>query len=87
MTDSFSGHHAGLDAPATHAFSIAPANGTDLAAVTRAIYAGTGGNIALVMLSGQTATFANIAAGTILPVRATRVLQTGTTALDLVGLC
>jgi hypothetical protein len=35
---------------------------------------------------GATVSFVNLAAGSILPIRATRVHATGTTAGDLVGL-
>lgn len=86
MTDAFSGHHAALDAPAAHAFSIVPDDEADLAAVTRALYVGTGGSITATMLSGETATFAHVPDGAILPVRVRRVLASGTTALDLLGL-
>ena len=54
--------------------------------VTRAIYVGSGGTLAVRLLSGQTVTFAGVSAGSILPPRADRVLATGTTAGSIVGL-
>jgi hypothetical protein len=86
MTDRFSTFAASVDAPASHAFAITPSNGTDLSDVTRGLYCGIGGDIAVVMLSGQTVTFSQAPGGAILPLRVSRVLATGTTASALVGL-
>ncbi len=51
-----------------------------------AIYVGGTGNLAVETLGGNVVTFATIAASTVLPVRAIRVLDTGTTATTIVGL-
>ena len=74
------------DAPAENYGAITPNDGTDLTQVCRAIWVGTGGDVALVSPSGGTATFKNVADGTLLPCRASRVKVTGTTATDIVGL-
>ncbi len=86
MPDRFSSNMPSLTSPATHGFAVTPSDTLDLTETTRALYVGSGGTLALRMLSGQTVTFAGIAAGSILPVRADRVLATGTTAGSLVGL-
>ena len=86
MPDPFAQHAAALDAPASHAFAISPSDADDLPSVTRALYVGSGGAIAVHMLSGETAVFTNVASGTVLPLRLRRVLETGTSATDLVGL-
>jgi len=86
MPDRFSTLAPGLDAPASHAFPIVPADGTDLAETTRALYVGTGGAASLVMLSGASVALANVSQGTPLPLRAVRVNAAGTTAGNLVGL-
>jgi hypothetical protein len=54
---------------------------------TKALYIGGGGNIA-VLLADDTASviFSAVPAGTILPVRVTKVLSTGTTATLILGL-
>ena len=70
---------------ATDAFSIAPNDGADLTDIPRAIWIGTGGNVALAMASGNV-TLMNVADGTLLPVRPSRVRATGTTASNIVGL-
>ncbi|MEM6761254.1 MAG: hypothetical protein AAF615_00105, partial [Pseudomonadota bacterium] len=76
----------GMNAPASDAFAIVPDDGQDLPFVTRGLYAGGTGDVRVVTLEGSTATFRNLAAGTVLPVSASRVLATGTTASDLLGL-
>lgn len=86
MSDMFDDHTAGLESPASHAFTILPSDIENLERTTRAIYTGTTGNLTVTMLSGDNVTFPNVPAGTILPVRSTRVLATGTTANQLVGM-
>lgn len=75
-----------LTAPAREAAAITPSNETDLAAMSRAIYVGGAGDLAVTMASGLPAVFRNVPAGAILPIRARRVLSDGTTAGDIVAL-
>lgn len=84
--DRFSSHAQALDAPAGHGFSITPNDGADLTEVTRALYVGTSGAIAVTFASGAELVMANVPAGSILPMRLVRVRATGTTAGNLVGL-
>jgi hypothetical protein len=84
--NDFVSYQRGLDSPAESAEAITPSDGSDLGYVTRGIYVGGGGNVAAVMLRGETVTFTGLSAGSILPIRAARVLSTGTTATLLVGL-
>ncbi|MET3925014.1 hypothetical protein [Devosia sp. 2618] len=86
MQDRFQSTAAGFDAPASHAFPIAPSDATDLSETTRAIYCGAGGDIAATLTSGATVIFIGLATGQVLPIRATRVLATGTTATNMIGL-
>ena len=72
--------------PASSAFVITPHATNDLREVTRGIYVGTGGNVNLVTYRDETVAFASVPSGTILPVRAKKVLVSGTTASNLVGL-
>jgi hypothetical protein len=69
-----------------HGFSIAPSDLDALDAETRAIYVGGAGDLAVTLASGDTVTFAGLGAGSLLPVRAQKVLATGTTATGLLGL-
>jgi hypothetical protein len=84
--DRFQTYTRGLTAPATGAFAIVPSDTLELAETARAIYVGGAGTMTLVTRDGGTAAFAGLAAGTVLPVSAVRVLATGTTATNLVGL-
>lgn len=86
MTDIFEDHALSLSSPVTAADAITPDDGADLAHVTRALYVGVGGELSVVMLSGDTVTFSNVSPGMLYPLRLSRVLSTGTTAGALVGL-
>lgn len=77
---------AGRGEPAMFAEAITTSDSVELTAVTRAIYVGGAGNIAVVMFGGQSVTFTAAVAGTILPIRVKKVLATGTTATAMVGL-
>ena len=86
MEDDFTGHTDGLTSPATAAEAVTPDDGADLAFVTRAVYVGQGGDMNITLKSGDTIVLRGIQAGVIYPLRAVRVLATGTTATDIVGL-
>ena len=75
-----------LTSPAQHIEAITPADGTDLTFATRGIYVGTGGDLRVLTLGGDTVTFPDVPAGVILPIRCKRVLATSTTASGIVGL-
>lgn len=86
MSDKFQNYSSSLASPATDAFAITPNDSTDLTQVTRALYVGTAGNIVVVLKSGSEVTFSNVTSGSILPIRASRIKATGTTALNVLGL-
>lgn len=87
MADDFEAYADGLTSTARNAAAITPHDSTDLAKVTRGIYVGVGGDVSVEMKGTGTAiVFKGAAAGTVIPVRATRVNATGTTATDLVAL-
>lgn len=86
MPDRFQYSTPSLSGPAAHAFAVTPSDSTDVAETTRALYVGIGGAVAAVMASGASVTFGAVASGTVLPVRVTRVLATGTTASAILGL-
>lgn len=69
---------------ASDAFEVTPADDTDLAQVPRALYVGSDGNLSLRFPSGDV-TFVGVLAGTLLPVRPTRVLA-ATTATNILAL-
>ncbi|MGH1352201.1 MAG: spike base protein, RCAP_Rcc01079 family [Methyloligellaceae bacterium] len=86
MTDNFKRHTSSLESPASGAFAITPDNSNSLSEITRAIYIGGAGDLAVTMQAGQEVTFSSLPAGTVLPVRVERVKATGTTATALLGL-
>ena len=75
----------GLSSPAERAIAVNPSNSINLPVVSRAIYVGTGGNITVLMQGGDTVTIQNVADGTILPIRVSRVNATDTTASNIVS--
>ncbi|PHS27728.1 MAG: hypothetical protein COA85_04930 [Robiginitomaculum sp.] len=86
MSDPFPYTATGMSGPAIDAFAITPDDAIDLAQITRALYSGAGGDLAVIMQGGGAVTFKAVPAGVILPLRVKRVMSTGTTALDLRGL-
>ena len=87
MTDVFSNHESGLNSPAQNAAAVTPNDSTDLTTFARGLYVGGAGDVVVDMVgSGSTITFAGVAAGTILPIRVSRVRSTSTTATDIVAL-
>lgn len=76
---------SGYDAPASNAFVVTPADGSNLTHAARALFVGGAGDIRVDTLGGDTVTFASVLAGSILPVRVLKVYSTGTTATNLVA--
>lgn len=67
-------------------FEITPDNDANLETNIRGLYIANGGDIRVIDERGQTVTFENVSSSAILPIRAVRVLATGTTASGIVGL-
>ena len=86
MTDSFRKHSRSLTSPPEHGLAVAPSDVADLGHVTRALYVGAGGDVAVRLQDGTDLVFADVPAGTLLPVRVARVLATGTSADRILGL-
>jgi hypothetical protein len=74
------------DSPAWEHFAITPSNSDNFRVVTRGIYVGVAGDVAVVSQSDNVVIYKNAVAGSIIPVMAKRVNSTNTTATDLVGL-
>ena len=86
MKDDFQNHTVGLSSPATACEVITPNDITELSYATRGLYVGGQGDVALRLVSGDTATLVNAQAGAFYPVRVIQVLATGTTASNLLGM-
>jgi hypothetical protein len=84
-----SAYSAGASSPAREAVAVTPSDATVLP-VTRGLYVGTGGNLAVRMAGragqdGPTITFTNVVAGFI-PLQVDMVLSTGTVASGIIAL-
>ncbi len=79
MPDPFDTDYVSLTSPAVAHYLIAPDDAVDLPVRPRAVYVNAGGAAVLQDNDGQTITY-DVVAGTVLSLRPTRVLATGTTA-------
>ena len=83
MSDPFADHQSGLESPASKLSAIIPDDTADLPEACRALNVGGSGTVALTTVGGTTATV-YVTAGIAFPVRARRILATGTTATGIV---
>ncbi len=72
--------------PADNGEAITPSDTVDLAKVSRGIYVGVAGNVTVIMKGGATLTFTGVQAGSLIPIRVTRVKATLTTATNMVAI-
>lgn len=77
--------------PAFNDATVTPSNDDDLADGCRALWIGTGGNVAIALRgnvdgSPTSKVYKNVPSGFLLPVQARRVFLTGTTATDIIAL-
>jgi hypothetical protein len=76
-----------INGPAENFAAVAPNDNADLSNVTRYLYVGGTGDVAIQPYSGgDPVTFKTVPAGTLLPVRTPRVMSTGTTATNIVAM-
>jgi hypothetical protein len=85
MNDSFRKHTRSLTSPPEYGVAIVPGN-ADLGHVSRALYVGVGGDVAVRMQDGTELMLANVPTGTLIPIRVARVLAAGTSATQIVAL-
>lgn len=87
MADPFQNVADSVGAPATRAVAVTPHDSNPLADIPKALFIGTGGSlVARGTGGGADATFKNLPAGSVLPLRAQYVRSTGTTAGDILAL-
>lgn len=84
--DSFKEYPVTPNSPIRDAAGVTPDDAIDLAEVTRALYVGVAGDIALITAGGQSVVFQAVPAGSLLPLRTSRILATGTTAGGIMAL-
>lgn len=75
----------GLDVPGVGSFTITPDDDTPLAKPIRGLRVGGDGDVSFIGVDGETDTWEDVSAGTIIPVRMTHVLE-ATTATKLNGI-
>ncbi len=86
MIDMFKTHARSLTSPPEDAASITPGDaGSELSHVTRALYVGVAGDLALLMQGGATVVLRGVPSGSFLPLRVRPVLASGTSADGIVG--
>ncbi len=86
MIDMFKTHARSLTSPPEDAASITPGDaGSELSHVTRALYVGVAGDLALLMQGGATVILRGVPSGSFLPLRVRQVLAAGTSADGIVG--
>lgn len=84
--DLFPKHPDDKAAPSSNAAAVTPSDSADLTYVTRELFVGGAGNVAVIMAGGQTVTLTGVLAGSVLPIRVSRVKNTGTTAANITAL-
>lgn len=82
MTNPFTSRTPSLNGPATDIRPVTPNDSADLADVALGLYVETGGTLAFVTASGDSRSVA-VPDFAMLPVGASRVLATGTTATGI----
>lgn len=85
-TDNFANWQLGLDSPAIHAVTVTPDNTNTLSVACRALYVGAAGNVQIDTLGGETVVLIGVTAGSIIPIRATKVYVANTTATNMVAI-
>lgn len=85
--DEYAYNSDAVSDPARSTLSIVPSDDQALKKVPKALFVGTGGDVVLRAAKDENpVTFRNVADGSILPVRAAQVYQSGTTAADMLAL-
>lgn len=84
--DSFSKFPTTPISPARGGEAVIPSDTADLTQVSRALYIGQGGDVAVTLQDGVVLTFEAVGAGSLLPIRASNVRATGTTATGILAL-
>lgn len=85
--DKYGSQQDTLSSSSLAPFAVTPNDNTDLAVIPKALWVGTGGDVALRGVNNAAPVlFRNVPSGFIIPVRARRVMATNTTATDIVAL-
>jgi hypothetical protein len=87
MADAFDDQQPGLNSPASKLTAITPDDSNDLANICRALYVGSGGNVAVIAAGDSVAvTIPSVPSGAILPIRVKRLMLSNTTAGSFIAM-
>jgi hypothetical protein len=86
IIDKFQGKIVSYEMPSNHLLALTPNDAVDLTYVTRGIYIGGAGDLAVRDEFNNDVTFTNLVPGIILPIRVVRIFATGTSVTDIIGL-
>lgn len=81
MTDPFSGNVDKIDQPAESIADITPSDDTEFDPPSRALWVGGAGNVSVTTVNGHEAVIQGVQAGTLLPIRVTKVKAATTATL------
>jgi hypothetical protein len=84
--DKFSNFPTTPISPARGGAQVTPSDTASLSQVSRALYVGQGGDLAVTMADGDTVLFTAVPGGALLPIRASAVAASGTSASSIVAL-
>lgn len=88
MTDSFDQYTDAPNSPSRAMRSVVPNDAVPLPLLPKALYVGTGGDVALRCVDDDTdVVFRNVPSGALIRARALFVRATGTTAADILAHC
>lgn len=65
---------------------VTPSDVTNLTKLSRGLYLGTSGDVAVILQDGSEVTFTNLTSGVMHPIAVGRVKSTGTTATNILAL-
>lgn len=85
MAERYAGMNADLTSPYIGGFAVTPSDSTVFTQPTRAVYVGGAGNLVVTYLDGSTDTLQSVVAGTLLPIRVTKI-GASSTATKISGL-
>ena len=84
--DLFPNYMQPFGQPYTHAEAVTPSDTVDLTNISMALYVGTAGALTVITSRGETVAFGAVTAGSVIPIRVSRVKATGTAASNIVAL-
>lgn len=80
IADRYNGMSADLHSPYVGGAAVTPNDSADLAELTRAVWVGGTGDLKVTFQDGSTVVLQTVPAGSLLPIRVSRIFASGTTA-------